>query len=87
MTIKVLVAYATKNRSTAEIARTIAAVLRKQGRDAEMRWARDVGEVHACDAVELGSPLHAGQWQISAWALRIGATLLGEPAVDPGGRT
>lgn len=174
MTIKVLVAYATKNRSTAEIARTITEVLREQGLDAEMRLARDVGEVHAYDAVVLGSPLYEGQWhkdarrfaerhrealaerpvwlfssgpldesadegdlppvpavrrilisvqaeehvtfggcltddaqgwmarmvvkagkaedfrdyeQISAWALRIGATLLGAPAADPGGRT
>ncbi|MEU6820955.1 flavodoxin domain-containing protein [Streptomyces atriruber] len=81
MTIKVLVAYATKNRSTAEIARTITEVLRKQGLDAEMRPARDVGEIHAYDAVVLGSPLYEGQWHKDArrFAKRHREALAGRP--------
>ncbi|MFI8872342.1 flavodoxin domain-containing protein [Streptomyces sp. NPDC055243] len=66
MTIKVLVAYATKNWSTAEIARTITEVLRKEGLGSEMRLARDVGDLQAYDAVVLGSPLYEGQWHKDA---------------------
>ncbi|MFE0172877.1 flavodoxin domain-containing protein [Streptomyces sp. NPDC059002] len=66
MTLKVLVAYATKNRSTADIARTIADVLRDEGLEAELRPASDVGDVRAYDAVVLGSALYAGRWHKDA---------------------
>ncbi|MET8685362.1 flavodoxin domain-containing protein [Streptomyces sp. NPDC004732] len=81
MTVKVLVAYATKNRSTAEIARTLTEVFRKQGIDAEMRLARDVGELQVYDAVVLGSPLYEGQWHKDArrFAKRHREALAGRP--------
>ncbi|MGW5861544.1 flavodoxin domain-containing protein [Streptomyces sp. NPDC055239] len=66
MTVKVLVAYATKNCSTAEIARTITEVLRKEGLESEMRPVSEVGDVQAYDAVVLGSPLYAGRWHKDA---------------------
>lgn len=66
MAIKVLVGYATKNWSTAEIARAITEVLRKQGLASEMRLVRDVGEIQAYDAVVLGSPLYEGRWHKDA---------------------
>lgn len=66
MTVKVLVAYATKNWSTAEIARTITEVLRKEGLEADMRLVRDVHELQAYDAVVLGSPLYEGRWHKDA---------------------
>lgn len=66
MTERVLVAYASKNGSTAGIAAMIAETLREQGLAAE---ARDVGEVQsvsAYDAVVLGSALYAGRWRREA---------------------
>ncbi|QEU90118.1 flavodoxin domain-containing protein [Streptomyces kanamyceticus] len=66
MTVKVLVAYATKNGSTAEIARTITEVLREEGLEAELRPVADVGELQEYDAVVLGSPLYKGQWHKDA---------------------
>ncbi|WP_055701161.1 MULTISPECIES: flavodoxin domain-containing protein [Streptomyces] len=66
MTGKVLVAYATKNWATAEIARTITEVLRDEGVDSVMRPAREVGEIQAYDAVVIGSPLYEGRWHKDA---------------------
>ncbi|KOU36251.1 flavodoxin domain-containing protein [Streptomyces sp. WM6378] len=62
MTCKVLVAYATKNWSTAEIARTITQVLHEEGRNPEMLLVTDVVDVQAYDAVVIGSPLYEGRW-------------------------
>ncbi|MFJ2766768.1 flavodoxin domain-containing protein [Streptomyces sp. NPDC087300] len=66
MTTKVLVAYATKNWSTAEIARTITEALRAEGLEPEMRLVSEVGDIQAYDAVVLGSPLYAGRWHKDA---------------------
>ncbi|MGW5735947.1 MULTISPECIES: flavodoxin domain-containing protein [Streptomyces] len=62
MTVKVLVSYATKNHSTAEIARTITEVLREQGLESDTRHVTQIGDVRAYDAVVLGSALYAGRW-------------------------
>ncbi|MEV3860633.1 flavodoxin domain-containing protein [Streptomyces sp. NPDC050095] len=62
MANKVLVAYATKNWSTAEIARTITQVLNKNGVEAEMLLVTDVVDVQSYQAVILGSPLYEGRW-------------------------
>ncbi|CAM5481229.1 flavodoxin [Streptomyces spiroverticillatus] len=62
MTLKVLVAYATKNGSTEEIARTVARTLDKEGVFAEPRAASEVADVREYDAVVLGSGLYAGRW-------------------------
>ncbi|MEV0321370.1 flavodoxin domain-containing protein [Streptomyces sp. NPDC050658] len=66
MTIKVLVAYATKNGSTAEIARTITEVLRKEGLEPGMRQISAAGNVQSYDAVVLGSPIYGGRWHRDA---------------------
>jgi menaquinone-dependent protoporphyrinogen oxidase len=62
MPLKVLIGYATKNGSTADIARTIARVLREAGLDADLRPVSDVGDVREYDAVVLGSALYTGRW-------------------------
>ncbi|WP_369213301.1 flavodoxin domain-containing protein [Streptomyces flavofungini] len=81
MTIKVLVAYATKNWSTAEIARTITDVLKKEGLEAEMRLVSEAGDVQVHDAVVLGSPLYSGRWHKDArrFAQRNAHTLARRP--------
>jgi menaquinone-dependent protoporphyrinogen oxidase len=62
MTMNVLVAYATKNGSTAGIARMIAEAFDEQGLRAEARPAAEVADVGAYDAVILGSALYANRW-------------------------
>ena len=63
---KVLVAYATKHGSTAEIARAIGEVLAQSGHDVDVRSAADVGDVTAYDAAVIGSALYMGHWQREA---------------------
>jgi menaquinone-dependent protoporphyrinogen oxidase len=63
---KVLVAYGTKNGSTAQIAETVAEVLRKQGLAAEALPARSVTSVSPYDAVVVGGGLYAGRWHRDA---------------------
>lgn len=64
----VLVAYATKHSSTAEIAERIAAAMRDAGRAAEARPAAEVGDLSAYGAVVLGSAVYAKRWQRDARA-------------------
>ncbi len=66
MATRVLVAYASKLGSTAEIADSIAATLRSAGLDAAATAARDVTDLTAFDAVILGSALYAAHWQRDA---------------------
>ncbi|MFI6495206.1 flavodoxin domain-containing protein [Streptomyces sp. NPDC050564] len=66
MLSKVLVAYGTTNGSTAQIAETIAEVLRKEGASAEALPARSVTSVDAYDAVVVGGGLYAGRWHKDA---------------------
>lgn len=63
---RVLVAYGTKNGSTAEIADWIGDALRESGLDAESRSAADVQDLGGYDAVVLGGGLYAGRWQRDA---------------------
>lgn len=58
----VLVGYATKHGSTAEIADAIAAALREDGIDAEALPVGEERDVEGYDAVVLGSALYAGSW-------------------------
>ncbi|NUK66661.1 flavodoxin [Streptomyces lunaelactis] len=62
MTTRILVAYGTKNGSTAGIASTIAEALSEQGLQAEARPAAEVIEPAVYDAVVLGGALYAGRW-------------------------
>ncbi|MFI6931576.1 flavodoxin domain-containing protein [Streptomyces sp. NPDC050287] len=63
---KVLVAYGTKNGSTAQIAVTVAEVLHQRGFAAEALPARSVTSVASYDAVVVGGGLYAGRWHRDA---------------------
>ncbi len=66
MSARVLVAYASKLGSTAEIAEAIAQVLRDGGHHALAVPARDVTTLESWDAVVLGSAVYAAYWQRDA---------------------
>jgi menaquinone-dependent protoporphyrinogen oxidase len=60
--MRVLVAYATKHGSTAEIAAAIGATLHEAGVEVDVRAARDVARLVGYDAVVLGSGLYSAHW-------------------------
>ncbi|MEV0241506.1 flavodoxin domain-containing protein [Streptomyces sp. NPDC050674] len=66
MVKNVLVAYATTNGSTAEIAEWVAEVLRRDGLRAEALPARSLPGVASYDAVVVGGGLYAGRWHKDA---------------------
>jgi menaquinone-dependent protoporphyrinogen oxidase len=66
MTERVLVAYATKMGSTAEVAVAIAEALVAAGLEADAMPARDVRDLSPYGAVVLGSALYAAHWQRDA---------------------
>ena len=66
MATNVLVTYGTKNGSTAEIAKTIAEVLRKDGLAVEALPTRSVSSAASYDAVVVGGGLYAGRWHKDA---------------------
>jgi menaquinone-dependent protoporphyrinogen oxidase len=66
MTERVLVAYASKEGSTAEIAETVAATLREQGLYAETREVSTVRDLEAYDAVIVGSAVYMFHWRKEA---------------------
>ena len=64
---KILVAYATKHNSTAEIAHFIGKVLQEAGgMQVELRSVERVPDITVYDAVVLGSAVYMGQWQKAA---------------------
>ena len=66
--MQILVAYATKHESTAEIAEHIAAAMRDAGQPAEARPASEVDDLSGYGAVVLGSAVYAGRWRHEARA-------------------
>ncbi|MFK4105304.1 flavodoxin domain-containing protein [Streptomyces sp. NPDC019531] len=66
MPASVLVAYGTKNGSTARIAEAVADVLRKEGVTAETAPAATVSDVTPYGAVVIGGALYAGHWHRDA---------------------
>ncbi len=60
---KVLVAYASKRGSTAEIAEAIAAALREPGHEVDCVEAGAVAELDGYDAVVLGSAVYMRRWR------------------------
>lgn len=58
----ILVTYASKYGSTAEIAEKIAEVLRKGNLEVSILAANEVGDVSSYDAVVVGSGVYAGHW-------------------------
>lgn len=81
MTIKVLVAYASKMGSTAGIAEAAANRLHEAGIHAEVRTVDDVLDVSAYDAVLLGSAVYLSRWRPEAIAFlrRLDAELAERP--------
>jgi menaquinone-dependent protoporphyrinogen oxidase len=77
----VLVVYASKHSSTAEIAERIAAAMREAGRTAEARPASEVDDLSGYGAVVLGSAVYAKRWQREArgFARRHARELQGKP--------
>jgi menaquinone-dependent protoporphyrinogen oxidase len=77
----VLVAYASKHHSTAEIAERIAAAMRSAGCEAEARPASEVDDLSPYAAVVLGSAVYAKRWRREArdFARRHSATLRDMP--------
>jgi len=59
----VLVAYSSKRGSTAEIAETIAATLRREGLGVCLERAEDVSGLEPYDAVVLGSAVYMKRWR------------------------
>lgn len=66
MTQKVLVAYATKHGSTAEIAEKIGATLQEAGLKVEVMSVDDVADLEGYTAVILGSAVYLGRWRKEA---------------------
>jgi menaquinone-dependent protoporphyrinogen oxidase len=92
----VLVAYSSKRGSTAEIAETVAATLRREGLGVCLERAEDVQSLDRYDAVVLGSAVYMKRWrgdarhflkkhrkalkQMPLWAFSSGP--VGDPAKD-----
>lgn len=66
MSAPVLIAYATKHGSTAEIAEAIGADLRAMGCEADVRPVDDVNDLGPYDTVVVGSAVYHGRWRREA---------------------
>lgn len=79
--MQVLVAYGTKNGSTAGIAEVIGDALRAEGFSVRVQRAGDVRAVRDIDAVVLGGALYANIWHKDArsFARRYARALAGRP--------
>jgi menaquinone-dependent protoporphyrinogen oxidase len=63
---RILVAYATKHGSTAEIAEVVGEALRARHHEVDVRPAGEVREVASYDAVVIGSAVYMFHWQRDA---------------------
>ena len=95
MTVKILVAYASKHGATAEIAGKIGEVLTQDGFEVDVMPANHAGDLAQYNAVVLGSAAYIGQWRkeavkfirnnentlagMSAWLFTSGPTGEGDP--------
>ncbi len=66
MSKPVLVAYATKRGSTAEVAEAVAGALREHGLEVELRQAAQIDKLDAYGGVVLGGALYMGRWHSDA---------------------
>ena len=66
MEIKVLVAYASIHGSTQEVAGVVAATLRDQGVEVDLRPIREVRTLTGYSAVTLGAPMYMFHWHKDA---------------------
>lgn len=62
----ILVAYATRYGSTAEVAGTVAEVLRSGGENVDLLPVGDVSDLSRYRAVVIGSPIYMGKWLAEA---------------------
>ena len=60
--MKVLVAYDTKNGSTAEVAQAIVMRLREHGCSVDIQLARNVRNVKDFEYLVVGAPIYSGRW-------------------------
>ena len=65
----VLVAFESKNGSTADVAEAIAARLRERGLVVEVEHARDVCDPQDFSALVVGAPIYSGRWLTGAHKL------------------
>jgi menaquinone-dependent protoporphyrinogen oxidase len=81
MTVQVLVAYASKHGSTAELAQSIGATLRDTGLEVDVWPASHCSSVAAYDVVIVGSAVYLNRWQPDALAFlrRFEAELTARP--------
>lgn len=68
MAPRVLVAYASKSGTTAEVAASLADLLQTRGLAAEVRPAREVADLTGYQAVVIGSGVRLGRWLPEALA-------------------
>ena len=68
MNDRILVAYATRAGSTAEVAQTIGKVLSAAGAAVDVCPVKEVGDLSPYRAVVLGSPIRMGRWLPEAFA-------------------
>lgn len=61
MNTRVLVAFGSREGSTAQIAEAIAQVLRESGAEVDARPVREVGDMYGYDALVLGSAVRVGK--------------------------
>jgi menaquinone-dependent protoporphyrinogen oxidase len=66
MPASILVVYATKYGSTQQVAESIVETLRKEGREVNLRPAREVRSLEGVQAVILGAPLYMFRWHKDA---------------------
>ena len=66
MSILVLVGYASSSGSTQEVAEVVAAILREQGVEVDLRPIREVRTLAGYSAVVLGAPLYMFHWHKDA---------------------
>ncbi len=66
MAQRILVAYDTKNGSTADVAEAIAASLRDHGALVDVEHARAVRDLSGFAALVVGAPIYSGRWLAGA---------------------
>jgi menaquinone-dependent protoporphyrinogen oxidase len=64
--MKILVAYATKNGSTTDVAQAIGVRLREYGCSVEIKPAKIVKSLQEFDFLVIGAPIYSGQWHNGA---------------------
>lgn len=67
--MKVLVAYDTKNGSTADVAQAIGLRLREHGFSVDIQPAKKVHDAKEFDCLVVGAPIYAGRWLSGAHRL------------------